>query len=129
MMPTDLQDNDHEAVVPIYKAFAQPLPDHLDGPDHQAAEELEQLEKHINDLVALAKKNAAVATAKKALEYRKTYLDLQKRLLKETGQNARKAEPSKALTKIYEEIVECDQAVAAELTIPVREAAVTKALT
>ena len=126
-MSTDATADDHEAVVPIYKAFAQPLPEHLDSPDNQAAEELAQLDQHLNELVALAKKNGAAATAKRAIEYRKTYLDLQKRALKEKSSG--KAEPSKALTKLFEEIVKCDDEVSAELAVPVREAAVTKALT
>ncbi|OAI47281.1 hypothetical protein AYO44_09880 [Planctomycetaceae bacterium SCGC AG-212-F19] len=128
-MASDILSDDPNAVVPIYKAFNRDMPEHLDTPDNQLTEALGALDGQIRDLEAKAKGHGAAATVKKAAGYRKEFAELEKTALKELEKNGKKKEPSKQLIKIAEEVADCAERVGAELEVPVREAAVVKALT
>lgn len=128
-MASDILSDDPQAVVPIYKAFNRDMPEHLETPDHQLTEALSALDGQVRDLEAKAKGQGAAATLKRAAEYRSEFGTLETTALKELEKSGKAKEPSKQLAKIAEQVADCSDRVGAELEVPVREAAMVKALT
>ncbi len=110
---------------PLYGAFKRPMPESLQDPADALSDLLGGFDEHIHELENLAKTQAAEATLKKAAEYRKIYVELDKKVSAET---TAKKKDAKRIAKLTEEASAFYERVNAELEVPIREAGMIKAL-
>src|SRR3954453_22135092 len=126
-MSLDLLE-DVPVVVPIYDVFDRTLPEKLERPERLLEELLSALDGQIHELEQAGSKPGADDTTKKAAKFRKDFIALEKRALKEMETSAKKDEATKKLAKITGEVLESNEEVTAELEVPVRETNMRKAL-
>src|SRR5271165_6213845 len=114
---------DQKVLVPIYNAFDREVPENLERPEDVLAGLLSGLDEKIGELEKLGAQPGATNTAERAAKLRARYVDL-----KGTAKNATEKQATQKLEKTTAEVTELCEQVTAELTVPIRDAGVVKAL-
>lgn len=112
-----------KALVPIYNAFDREVPDGLEAPEDVLKTLLAELDQKLGELEKQSSAPGAANTAKRAAGFRKDFAALSAAAKNLAGKPA-----ASKLEKLTAEAGELYEKVGTELTVPIREAGVAKAL-
>lgn len=120
-----LEDLEVVLTRPLYGAFKRELPEELEDPSEMLGDLVGHLDEQIGELESVAQHQGAQATLERAAEFRKSYVEFDKKATKET---TAKKKDGKKIAKLTEEGIALGELISAEMQVPIREAGMTKAL-